>query len=301
MPKMIMALEFIQSTRTYAEKASVVRSSWLKEYGIDIHVASDRKRSTRQEYGADRKKARRSERQSRASSYGDSLPKAVPSARKLFRVEHAEVKSEVRAPRLAPSKRAAKQAASNDVSINGISLKTVSTSGRQRLLIVGLDDLRRLASFPLDAIERDKLQLRATLRHPQGRVKILRHYRLAAMLKLARPLRLLGEKLSIPKYIPLGASLSVAANLRVLAKSLDALCSFHYSPRGQSGWLSISSAEELFWFELCDDPLEAVRFSNDALEQLSDDVEEAKTRKALEISHEKLQMLQKTIENAIID
>lgn len=320
MPKLIMALEFIQSTRTYAEKASVVRSAWLKEYGIDIQVGSDRPRSVRQEYGADRKKMRRLERKTESATYVDRLPKAVPSARKLFRVDRAEFKSEERAPHvMAPksapktppkaaaktpklaSKIAAKQAQATEITIAGLSLKNVSTSGRQRLLILNLDDLRTLSTVPIDSIEYAKLLLRASLRHPQGKVRILNNYRLGAMLKLAGPLRLLTERLEIPKYIPLGASLSLSANLRVLSRSLDALCSFHYSPRGQSGWLSLSSAEELFWFELCEDPLDAVRFSNDALERLTDHVTESQTLAALEISYKKLKNLQKTIENAIID
>lgn len=269
MPKLIMALEFIQSSRTYAEQASVIRTAWLKDYNVQLDFSQDSSRPGRapyQEFGANRKKLRRFEKSREALGYDADMkkrknfdPKAAsvesPSSRKLFRA----------------TPQSTDRAQLPDVlTIGNTALKIVTTAHRQPLIILSLSDLRNIA--PIQPLTNDKtlLNARTSLRADNGKYEILRNYRLNELVDAARVLGLLQPSQPIPDSIPIGASLSIDQNLKVLLRALPFLGHLNISGRSKSGWLTIAGSEDIFWFELIDKPTESIDISAQTLAMLSE-------------------------------
>ena len=320
MPKIIMALEFIQSTRTYAEQASVVRTSWLKEYGIELDFSQDSSRPGRgayQEFSADRKKLRRFERSREALGYGEDSfrlpkrgfdPKAANSGRelmsngrKLFRVQPVGARRaetvESSAPAPAQPKRAEK--ASNELLIAGRALKCVTTSGHQPLIIMTMDDLHAIAPVQPITEHTSWLSYRVSLRDNNGKFEILHNFRLGEIVEVAHALDLLSGKLQVPDTIPIGASLSVRANIRILLRSLPFLAHCHLGTRGKNGWLTIAGSEDIFWFEFGDKPLESLDISAQTLAMLAEFVDDRDALQTIEQTTERLTTAQRRIKAAV--
>jgi len=299
MPKLIVALEFIQSTRTYAEQASVVRASWLKEYNIQLDMSDDSSRAGHkayQEFGADRKKMRRFERSREALGYDEYSMPAKPemsNGRRLFRPETARIQPEYRKPepRQTRDRREAAPAtaaeANNDLILAGRQLRVVSTSRRQSLVILTLDDLRALASLPELFINKAQAQFRTSVRDNTGKSEILHNYRLGEVVGVSKVLGLVDAQ-PIPDTIPLGASLSAQQNIKVLLRALPYLGLPCIAQRGKSGWLTLTCAEEIFWFEYNDDPQEALELSASALEVIDDYVRDTNMLKQINDAQERL-------------
>lgn len=328
MPKLLMCLEFIQSTRTYAEQASVVRSTWLKEYGIQVDFSQDSSRSGRgayQEFGADRKKQRRFERSREALGYTEeslrdlgrgskreakrepydakachvSAP-SMSNGRRLFRVQNHRVENETnRAPvQVEPNKDMAKTP--REILLGGRALQCVTTSGRQPLILMSLDDLRAIAPLKPLTDHTSWLQYRVSLKDNAGKYEILHHFRLGEIVEVARVLGLLEGKLFVPDSIPIGASLSARANSRVLLRSLPFLAHCHVGSRGKNGWLTLAGSEDLFWFEFNDKPLEALEFSIQTLDRLSDYIQETDALESMARTGAKLSDAMRCVKTAVM-
>lgn len=317
MPKIIMALEFIQSTRTYAEQASVVRTSWLKDYHIELDFSQDSSRRGRggyQEFSADRKKLRRFERSRDALGYSaDSLhhaqrgfdPKAANSGRdlmsngrKLFRVQPVGTRrSETVSSAPVKSKRA--ESAPNELLIGSRALKCVTTSGRQPLIVMTIDDLRAIAPIQPLTEHTSWLSYRVSLRDNAGKFEILHNFRLGEIVEVAHALDLLSDKLQVPDSIPIGASLSIRANLRILLRSLPFLSHCHLGSRGKNGWLTVAGSEDIFWFEFSDKPLESLDISAQTLAMLSEFVDDREALQSIEKTTERLTAAQRRIKTVV--
>ena len=280
MPKLIMALEFIQSTRIYAEQASVVRSAWLKDYGIEVDLSQDGGRRGVQSYGAERKKQRRFERSREALGLDASLhrprresdPKAAQTrpvvsvgGRKLFRVSRADSVQPSKAP-------AAARAVPGEVLVAGRALACTTTSHRQPLVVLSIEDLRAISRVRPLSDDKSVLNMRTSLR--SGNYEVLRNYRLGELVEVAQALDLIDGRLYVPDSIPLGASLSVTANGKILRRALPYLGHCHVGQRGKNGYLTMAGAEDIFWFEFNDNPVEALDISAQTLEHLSEYIEE---------------------------
>lgn len=318
MPKIIMALEFIQSTRTYAEQASVVRSTWLKEYGIQLDMSQDSSRPGRgayQEFGADRKKQRRFERSRAALGYGEDdfkstkrgqyddkachvAPETMSNGRKLFRVQNAKPNKPENI-REAPSTRVTTRLP-NELVIAGRTLRCTTTSGRQPLIVMTIDDLRAIAPVQPITDQTSWLNARVSLRDNSGKLEILHNFRLCEIVEVARTLGLLSGNLVIPDSIPIGASLSVRANLKVLLRSLPFLAHYHAGSRGKNGWLTIVGSEEIFWFEFNDKPLDALDFSLQTLEMLAEFIDDSSALETISKFTQTFSAAQKCVKNAVV-
>lgn len=298
MPKLIMALEFIQSTRTYAEQASVIRSAWLKEYGIKLDMSQDSQRPGQrayQEYGAERKKMRRFERTRAALGYDENMrkvrndmdPKAANASnaasaikqggRKLFRIQNA-------APQANPAgdrARARSAGLPGELQFGGHAIRCVTTSKNRPLAILTISDLREIASVCPQAEDKSVLNCRASLRDDSGRFEILHNFRLGEIAEVAKTLHLLDSKLCVPDTIPIGASLSASANLKVLLRALPHLGHCHVGARGKNGWLTVVGSEDIFWFEFNDSPIDALDFSVQTLNILSEYIDDAKALESI--------------------
>ncbi len=307
MPKLIVALEYIQSTRIYAEQASVVRSTWLKEYNIRVDFSQDSSRSGRgayQEFGADRKKQKRFEKTRAALGYteeslrraqrgydpkaANSVPSVMSNGRKLFRVQNANARSQETPVRNEQPQTRSTAKTPNELLINGRSLKCVTTSGRQPLIVMNIDDLRAIAPNQPVTDHTSWLNYRVSLRDNTGRYEVLHNFRLGEIVEVARALELLDGKLQVPDSIPIGASLSARANVRVLLRALPFLAHCHVGTRGKNGWLTIAGTEDIFWFEFNDKPLEALELSIQTLENLSDYINDTESMQAVVKYTEKL-------------
>ena len=314
MPKLIVALEFIQSTRIYAEQASVIRASWLKEYHIELDMSDDRDRSGHkpyQEYSADRKKMRRFEKSREALGYDETSMPAKPlssNGRKLFRPETVAPRHDYRnqSERISARERRETKAttpeAANDLIVAGRQLRTVSTSRRQSLVIITMDDLKALAAAPELFINKAASQFKTSVRDNHGKTELLHNYRLGEVVKVAKVLGLVEPK-PIPDSIPIGASLSAQQNIKVLLKSLPYLGLPAVGQRGKTGWLTLTCAEEIFWFEFNSDPQEALELSSSALEVIGDYVRDNNQLKQLTDTQEqivgKLHKIKKIVTDAL--
>ena len=283
MPKLIIALEFIQSSRTYAEQAAVVRAAWLKEYNIKIDMSQDSSRPGRgayQEYGASRKKQKRFERSREALGYDENMRRIhrsneskteapmMSNGRKLFRVQTAP---ESRTRNLAePPSQRIQSRPSNELLIGGRTLRCVTTSHKQPLIILTIDELRAISNVQPLTDEKSWLNYRTSLRDNAGKYEILHNFRLGELVEVARSLGLLTDKLTIPDSIPIGASLSALQNLKVLTRALPFIGHCHVGSRGKNGWLTLANAEDIFWFEYNDKALEALEISIQSLQMLAD-------------------------------
>ena len=314
MPKILMCLEFIQSTRTYAEQVSVVRSTWLKEYGIELNLGADSSRpghKAYQEFGADRKKQRRFERSRAALGYSDDDfrrepydPKAchvvessIPptQGRKLFRVQPGSRPAE------APRQGRTTAKVPTELDIAGRTLRCVSTSGRQALVIMTLDDLRAVAPVQPLTEHTSWLQYRVSLRDNAGKTEILRGFRLGEIVEVARGLALFDGNLNIPASIPIGASLSARSNVKVLLRALPFLAHYQLDARGKNtGWLTLASSEEIFWFEYNENPADALDISIHALEALGDFVDDAQALDDISKIAAKLADVQRRVKAAVV-
>ncbi len=312
MPKIIVSLEFIQSTRIYAEQASVVRAAWLKEYGIELDLHDDSSRpghKAYQEFGADRKKLRRFERSRAELGYDeDSMPAkpTMSNGRKLFRPETVtRVELKRPEPRSTRDLRGAEApaAAANGLIIAGRQLKTVTTSRRQPLVIITLDDIRAMACAPELLIKRDIAQYRTSVRDNGGKNELLHNYRLGEVVEVARALGLLESMPPVPDSIPIGASLNVHTNVKVLLRALAYLGKPQAGERGKTGWLTLTCAEEIFWFEYNNDPMDALELSASALGVLSDFLHDSNTLQKLSETEDHLMGLvakvKKIVTNAL--
>ena len=292
MPKIIVALEFIQSTRIYAEQASVVRTAWLKDYGIQLDMSDDSSRPGHkgyQEFSADRKKIKRFERTRAALGYDETSMPTKPvmsNGRKLFRPETI-ARVEPHRAEVRTTRREAKEAASQEIILAGRSLRTMMVH-RQPLVILTLDDLRAMAAVPDLSIKKEWANLRTSVRDASGKNIILHNYRLGEVLEVAKTLELLSSAGSIPDNIPIGASLSAHQNIRVLLKSLPYIGLPHIASRGKNGWFTLTCAEEIFWFEYNDDPMDAMELSSSALELLSEHIRDANALEQLSQTQKKL-------------
>jgi len=289
MPKLILALEFIQSTRTYAQQASVLRSAWLKEYGITLDLAPGDRAHGHQPFDADHKKRRRFERTRAAHGYNEeTMPSQITaSGRKLFRA-NAKLQAAPSQPAL-PERAHRRPTPDNTILLGGRSLRTTTTSRRQPLIMMTIDDLTALASQPGLGIDRDIRQHRTSVRDTASKFEFLHNYRLGEIFDVARALNILDPKhRTVPDTIPIGASLSARVNLKVLLRALPFLGSLHLGQRGKNGWLTLAASEEIFWFEFNNDPLDALHLSATSLVAISDFVFDADTQKRLTQCHEKL-------------
>ena len=318
MPKIILALEFIQSTRTYAEQASALRTAWLKEYDIKVDMSQDSSRPGRgayQEYGADRKKQRRFERSREALGYDENMrktdrgydPKAahvqtpgMSNGRKLFRVQNASGRPEMRdrSVDVQNNSRVATKVP-NELLIGGRTLTCVSTSHRQPLIIMTIDELRAIANVQPLTDEKSWLNYRVSLRDTYGKYELLHNYRLGEIVEVAKALDLLDGKLFVPDTIPIGASLSIYQNLRVLMRALPFIAHCHIGARGKNGWLTIASAEDIFWFEFNDKATDALQISIQTLQSLADGINDADALENVSKYVEKLVNAQKKVQAAV--
>lgn len=285
MPKLIMALEFIQSTRTYAEQASVVRAAWLKEYGISVNLSPSNGGASGnvpyQEFGANRKKMRRFEKSCRALGYApEAIQKnraydakschssATVGGRRLFRVQTpVEKKPETTA--------SARATLPETLTIGGAKIRCVTTAHRQPLLIMTLDDLQKIVHASSLCEDKNILNYRTSLRDNFGKYEILRNFRLAELPEVAKNLHLLDGSCTVPDDIPMGASLSINANLKVLLRALPYLGRCILGTRGKNGWLTLAGSEEIFWFELNDKVSDALDISVQTLQMLAEFVEDS--------------------------
>lgn len=319
MPKIIMALEFIQSTRTYAEQASVVRTSWLKEYGISVDFSQDSSRSGRgayQEFGADRKKQRRFERSRAALGYTEEslrraqrgeerkpAPTVAANGRKLFRAnapKHDMAHDETRIRNLSePATQRISGKTPSELLIAGRALKCVTTAHRQPLIIMTVDDLRAMANVQPLTDQKSWLGYRVSLRDTNGKFEILHNFRLGEVVNVARALWILEDKLQVPDNIPIGASLSARANVRVLLKALPFLAHCHVGSRGKNGWLTLAGTEDIFWFEFNDKPLEALEFSMQTLHNLTEYIQDTAALEAIAKTAQKLSDALKRVKSAV--
>ena len=292
MPKIIVALEFIQSTRIYAEQASVVRTAWLKDYGIQLDMSDDSSRPGHkgyQEFSADRKKIKRFERTRAALGYDETSMPTKPvmsNGRKLFRPETI-ARVEPHRAEVRTTRREAKDAAAQEIVLAGRSLRTMMVH-RQPLVILTLDDLRAMAAVPDLSIKKEWANLRTSVRDASGKNIILHNYRLGEVLDVAKTLELLSSAGTIPDNIPIGASLSAHQNIKVLLKSLPYIGLPHIASRGKNGWFTLTCAEEIFWFEYNDNPMEALELSASALELLAEHIRDANTLEQLSQTQKKL-------------
>lgn len=309
MPKLIVALEFIQSTRTYAEQASVVRSVWLKEYGINLDFSQDSSKKGQrayQEYGADRKKMRRFERSRAALGYDENMrrmpvrsdPKAAEegrefahSGRKLFRIQEAN----------APTGVARASRTPGDLQIGTRTVRCVSTSKNRPLVIMSIDDLREAAKLKSISEDKSVLNYRTSLRDNSGRFEILHNFRLGEIVRIAHLLHLLEGNLSVPDSIPIGASLSASSNAKVLMRALPFLGRCHVGSRGKQGWLTVVGSEDIFWFEFNDNPMDAMDFSIQTLNILSEYIQEVPVLEAISRVCCQLSEVLKKVKAAVVD
>ena len=292
MPKVIVALEFIQSTRIYAEQASVVRTAWLKEYGIQLNMSEDTSRPGRkgyQEFGADRKKLKRFERTRAALGHDEASMPARPVAsngRKLFRPETVTRvephRADVRAAR-----REARENDTKDILLAGRQLR-VMTVHRQPLVLLSVDDLHAMAGVPDFSVPKAMCSYRTRVRDSSGKHTILNHYRLGEVLAVAKTLEMLSGSCQVPDSIPIGASLSAQKNIKVLLRALPFIGLPHIAARGKTGWLTLTCAAEIFWFEFTEDPMDALELSSSALEGLAEFVRDADTLQHLSQTQKKL-------------
>ena len=319
MPKIIVALEFIQSSRTYAEEASAVRSTWLKEYGISLDFSQDSSRPGRgayQEFGADRKKQRRFERSRAALGYteesfkrvqkgfdpkaANSVTSVTSSGRKLFRVQKANTYGEdLRSRGEAVRAKANDRSVPNELVIGGRTLKCSNVS-QKPVILMSIDDLRAIAPNQPVTDHTSWLGYRVSLRDNTGKYEILRGYRLGEIVEVARILGLLDGKLQVPDTIPIGASLSARSNIKVLLKALPFIAHCHVGTRGKNGWLTLTGNEEIFWFEFNDSPTDALDYSLSALDTISDYVREADLLEQLSNATQKLAECLKRIKAAVV-
>ena len=322
MPKLIMCLEFIQSTRTYAEQASVVRSTWLDEYGIKIDMSQDSSRPGRgayQEFGADRKKQRRFERSRAALGYTEESlrraqrgydPKAANSVqnlpasngRKLFRVQNAPAPTEDirRRQGEAPADRVTARKAPAEIIVGGRALKCVSMAQKQVLVIMTIDELRAIAPVQPLTDQKSVLNYRVSLRDSAGKYEILHNFRLGEIVGVARALGLLDGKLFVPDSIPIGASLSARANVKVLLRALPFIAHCHVGARGKNGWLTLAGTEDIFWFEFNDKPQDALEFSIQTLNMLSEYINDADALSQISAWMQKLVDTQRSVKAAVV-
>ena len=320
MPKIIVALEFIQSTRTYAEQASAVRSTWLKEYGISLDFSQDSSRPGRgayQEFGADRKKQRRFERSRAALGYteeslkraqkrgfdpkaANSVPSFTSSGRKLFRVQKANTYGEdLRSRNESVRVKASDNRIPDELVIGGRTLRCMNVS-QKPVIKMNIDDLRAIAPYQPITDHTSWLSYRVSLKDNTGRYEILRGYRLGEIVDVARALGLLDGKLLVPDTIPIGASLSARSNIKVLLKALPFIAHCHIGARGKNGWLTLAGSEDIFWFEFNDKPLEALDFSMQTLENISEFVREADILEQISGTTQRLADTQKKIKKTVI-
>ena len=315
MPKLILALEFIQSARIYAEQASALRTSWLKEYDIQIDMSQDSSRPGRgayQEYGANRKKQKRFERSREALGYDENMHKtsrgydskaaqtpSIPTSngRKLFRVQNQPVRPEIRGRNSAEA--AVSTRVPNELLIGGRTLTCVTTSHRQPLIIMTIDELRAIASVQPLTDERSWLNYRVSLRDNFGKYELLHNFRLGEIVDVARALGLLEDKLFVPDSIPIGASLSIHQNLRVLLRALPFIGRCHIGARGKNGWLTIANAEDIFWFEFNDKATDALDISTQTLQILAEDINDADALENISRVVQRLSDAQKKIRAAV--
>ena len=320
MPKVIMCLEFIQSTRTYAEQASVVRSTWLNEYGIKLDFSQDSSRPGRgayQEFGADRKKQRRFERSRAALGYSedDFRPKervlydsrtakgaaTSSNGRKLFRVQNARPTMPDNRPRTPEKPAKSSSAKSPSVLLIGErELKCITMSGKPQVLMT-IDDLRAIAPIQPLTDHTSWLSYRVQVRDNTDKFTIMRGFKLGEIVDVARILGLLDGKLFVPDSIPIGASLSARANIKVLLRALPFLGHCHIGARGKNGWLTLAGTEDIFWFEFNDSPLDALDFSVQTLERLYDFIQDTDALESIAKITQKLADALRRVKAAVID
>ncbi|MBQ1267761.1 MAG: ATP-dependent RNA helicase [Proteobacteria bacterium] len=292
MPKIIVALEFIQSTRIYAEQASVVRAAWLKEYGIQLNLSDDAPRPGHkgyQEFSADRKKIKRFERTRAALGYDETSMPTKPvfsNGRKLFRPETV-ARVEPHRAEVRSTRRETRDNAAQDIVLAGRQLR-VTIVRRQPLVVLTLDDLRAMAAAPALEIKKDIAAYRASVRDNSGKNILLNNYKLGEIIDVARVLEMLNDKCIVPDNIPIGASLSAQQNIKVLLKALPFIGMLHTGARGKSGWLTLTCAEEIFWFEFNDQPMDALELSMSAFEVISEYVHDANALQQFAQTQQKL-------------
>lgn len=312
MPKLIMALEFIQSTRTYAEQASVVRSTWLKEYGIQVDLSQNSSRPGQrayQEYGADRKKMRRFERTRAALGYDENMNKTrgvVDSkatnhasgrghgGRKLFRIQNAT-------PTTQPGATSRTAKAPGEIIIGSRAVRCVTTSKNRPLVILSLSELRGIVSEQALGMDKSAFNYRTSLRDDSGRFEILHNFRLGEIVEVAKTLHLLDSKLCVPDTIPIGASLSAASNAKVLMRALPHLGRCHVGARGKNGWLTLVGSEDIFWFEFNDSPVDALDFSVQTLNILSEYIDDGSMLESISKACVRMADALKKIRGAVVD
>ena len=165
-----------------------------------------------------------------------------------------------------------------------------------------MDDLKALAAAPELFINKAASQFKTSVRDNHGKTELLHNYRLGEVVKVAKVLGLVEPK-PIPDSIPIGASLSAQQNIKVLLKSLPYLGLPAVGQRGKTGWLTLTCAEEIFWFEFNSDPQEALELSSSALEVIGDYVRDNNQLKQLTDTQEqivgKLHKIKKIVTDAL--
>ena len=165
---------------------------------------------------------------------------------------------------------------------------------------MNIDDLRAIAPYQPVTDHTSWLGYRGSLRDNTGRYEILRGYRLGEIVEVARILGLLDGKLQVPDTIPIGASLSARSNIKVLLKALPFIAHCHVGTRGKNGWLTLTGNEEIFWFEFNDNPMDALDFSLQAIETISEYVRDADTLQQIANATQRLAECQKKIKETVV-
>jgi ATP-dependent helicase HrpA len=267
-PRLIMAIEFVQSTRTYAQQASTLRSSWLKERGISLDSQEQRRE---QRFDARNKKQRRLER----------------LAAKL-------------APQYEQREDKARSVPAKSISLCGETFSCVSTAKGLPQALIPLSAAHRLRNCKLEDIPKDMRKMRASLRDDSLKYAIIRNNSLHNVISLIQNLPLPSAKPEDSGSIPLGASLEAPRNATTIFKHLPRLLSCIVAPqRLNPGWLTLAAADEVFWFELNHDPIEALSISIQALSGLADYCDEPKHMRQIEVQLERLTKLDSKIRRAL--
>lgn len=260
-PKIIMAIEFIQSTRTYAQQASTLRSSWLQERGITLDTAPRPREEQR--FGAQHKRSRLQER--RAHNQAPQETTTQP----------------------------ARPTPAQSITLCGINLSCTTTPKGLPQVLIPLNAVQRLKNCAIEDIPKDIRRMRASLRDNSLKAPILRSYTLALTIAVLPILPISSAGIESSAAIPIGASLQAPRNLATILQHLPKLMACMQAPqRFAPGWLSLASADDLFWFELNPDLAEALVISLQALAGLTTLSQEPHQRTQIKTQFERLSTLE---------
>jgi hypothetical protein len=88
--------------------------------------------------------------------------------------------------------------------------------------------------------------------------------------------------------------------VKVLLRALPFIAHCHVGSRGKNGWLTLAGTEDIFWFEFNDKPQDALEFSIQTLNMLSEYINDADALSQISAWMQKLVDTQRSVKAAVV-